>query len=104
MKRQRNIQQIKEHDKSPPNQTKEEEIGSLPEKDFRIMIVKMNQNLENKMELQINSLETRIEKMQEIFNKDLEETKKSQSVMNNAITEIKNTLEGINSRMRQKTG
>ena len=48
-----------------PNQTKEEEIGSLPEKEFRIMIVKMIQNLENKMELQINSLETRIEKMQE---------------------------------------
>ena len=77
---------------------------SLPEKEFRIMIIKMIQNLENKMELQINSLETRIEKKQEIFNKDLEETKKSQSVMNNAITEIKNTLEGINSRMRQKTG
>ena len=41
----------------------EEEIGSLPEKEFRIMIVKMIQNLENKMELQINNLETRIEKM-----------------------------------------
>ena len=64
MKRQRNIQQVKEHDKSPPNQTKEEEIGSLTENEFRIMIVKMIQNLENKMELQINSLETRIEKMQ----------------------------------------
>ena len=51
--------------------------GSLPEKDFRIMIIKMIQNLENKMELQINSLETRIEKMQEMFNKDLEEIKKS---------------------------
>ena len=37
------------------------------------MIVKMIQNLEKKMELQINSLETRIEKMQETFNKDLEE-------------------------------
>ena len=41
MKRQRNIQQVKEHDKNPSNQTKEEEIGSLPEKEFRIMIVKM---------------------------------------------------------------
>ena len=40
------------------------------------MIVKMIQNLENKMELQINSLETRIETMQEKFNKDLEEIKK----------------------------
>ena len=49
------------------------------------MIVKMIQNLENKMELQINSLETRIEKMQERFNKDLEEIKKSQYIMNNAM-------------------
>ena len=93
MKRQRNIQQVNEHDKSPPNKTKEEEIGSLPEKEFRIMIVKMIQNLENKMELQINSLDIRIEKMQEMFNKDLEEIKKSQSVMKNAITEIKSTLQ-----------
>ena len=77
MKRQRNTQQVKEHDKSPPNETKEEEIGSLPEKEFRKVIVKMNQNLENKMELQINSLETRIEKMQQRFNKDLEEIKMS---------------------------
>ena len=57
------------------HQTKEEEIWSLPEKEFRI-IIKMIQNLENKMELQINSLETRIETMQEKFNKDLEEIKK----------------------------
>ena len=81
MKRQRNTQQVKEHDKCPPNQTKEEERGSTPEKEFRIMIVKMIQNLENKMELQTNSLETRIEKMQKMFNKDPEEIKKSQSIM-----------------------
>ena len=62
MKRQRNIQQVKEHDKFPPNQTKEGEIRNLPEKEFRIVIVKMIQNLEDKMELQINSLETRIDK------------------------------------------
>ena len=101
MKRQRNTQQVKEHDKCPPNQTKEEETGSLPEKEFRIMIVKMIENLENKMELQINSLETRIEKMQEKFNKDLEEIKK-ESIMNNAITEIKSTLEGTNSRKKNQ--
>ena len=60
------------------HQTKEKKdgIGSLPEKEF-IIIVKMIQNLENKMELQINRLETRIEKMQEIFNKNLEERKKT---------------------------
>ena len=51
MKRQRIIQQVKEHDKCPPNQTKEEEIRSLLEKELGIMIVKMIQNLENKMEL-----------------------------------------------------
>ena len=83
MKRQKNTQQVKEQDKCPPNQTKEEEIGNLPDKEFRIIIVKMIQNLENKMELQINSLETRLEKTQETFNKDLDE--------------IKNTLEGTNS-------
>ena len=76
MKRQRNTQQIKEQDKCPPNQTKEEEIRNLPDKEFRIMIVKMIQNLEIKMESQINSLDIRIEKMQERFNKDLEEIKK----------------------------
>ena len=61
------------------------------------MIVKMIPNLEIKMESQINSLETRTEKMQERFNKDLEEIKKTQYIMNNAINEFKNTLEATNS-------
>ena len=61
------------------HQTKQkEEIGSLPEKEFRIMIVKMIQNLENKMELQVNRLETRIAKMQEMFNKYLEYIRNNQ--------------------------
>ena len=76
-KRQRNTQQVKEQDKCPPNQTKEEEIGNLPDKEFRIMIVKMIQHLEIKMESQVNGLETKTKKMQERFNKDLEEIKKS---------------------------
>ena len=71
MKRLRNIQQVKKLGKCPPNQTKEEEIGRLPEKEFSIMIVKVIQNLQNKMELQINRLETQTENRQEIFNKDL---------------------------------
>ena len=49
----------------------------------------MIQNLKIKMESQINSLEARIEKMQERFNKDLEEIKKSQCIMSDAINEIK---------------
>ena len=72
----------------PTKPNRDEEIGNLPDKEFP-MIVKMIQNLKNKMELQINSLETRTEKMQERFNKDLEEIKKSQYIMNNAINEIK---------------
>ena len=88
MKRQRNTQKVKEQDKCLPNQTKEEEIGNLPEKEFQILIVQMIQNLEIKMESQINNLETRIKKMQERFNKDLEEIKKSQYIVNNAINEI----------------
>ena len=58
-------------------------------------------NLENKMELQRNRLETWIEKMQGMFKKDLEEVKRSQSIMNNAIIDIKSTLEGDNSRITE---
>ena len=43
MKRQRNTKQVKELDKCPPNQTKEEEVGSLPEKEFRIRMVEINE-------------------------------------------------------------
>ena len=100
MKRQGNTQQLTEHEKCPPSQTKEEEIGNLPEKEFRIRII-MIQNLENKRKSQINGLETKIEKMQEMFNKDLEEIKKSLLKINNAINEIKNTLEGTNSRITE---
>ena len=47
----RNMQQMKEHGKSPPDQTDEEELGSLPEKEFRVMIVKMIQSLGIKMKI-----------------------------------------------------
>ena len=57
MRRQRNTQQMKEQGKNPPDQTNEEETSSLPEKEFRVMIVKMIQNLRN-----------RIEKIKETFN------------------------------------
>ena len=50
VRRQRNTHQMKKQGKNPPDQTNEEEIGSLPEKEFRVMIVKMIQNLGNRME------------------------------------------------------
>ena len=90
MRSQRNTQQMKEQGKIPPVQTKEEEIGSLPEKKFTVMIVKMIQNCGKRME-----------KIQETFNKDLEELKSKQTMMNNTINEIKNSLEGINRRITE---
>ena len=77
IRRHRDTQQMKKKGKNPPDLTNKEEISSLPEKAFRIMIVKMIQNLRNRME-----------KIQETFNKDLEELKSKQTMMNNTINEI----------------
>ena len=88
MKRQKKPTQRKEQTRNTEVQINEEEIGKLPEKEVRIMIVKMIKNLENKME-----------KMKESINNDLEELKNKHAETNNTITKIKNTLEGINSRI-----
>ena len=64
MKRQRNTAQMKEQTRNTETQTNEEEIGKLPEKEFRMMIVQI-----------IKNLESRMEKMQKSINKDLEELK-----------------------------
>ena len=61
---------MKEQHKNPQDQTNKEEIGKLPEKEFRVMIVKMVQNFENRMEKIQESINT--------FNKDLEEIKNKQ--------------------------
>ena len=72
MRRQRKTQQVKEQGKNPPDQTNDEEIGSLPEKEFRVVTAKMIQNLGHRME-----------KIKEMINKDLEELKSIQTMMNN---------------------
>ena len=95
------MQQIKEHGKNHKDKTNEEEMGSLPGKKFWVIILKMIQNLENKMEAWINRLEAQIEKMKEMINKDPEELKNGQLAMNNTITEMKNTLEWTNSRVTE---
>ena len=64
IERKRNTTQMKEQTRNIEVQIDEEEIGKLPGKEFRIMIIKMIKNLENKME-----------KLQESINKDLEELK-----------------------------
>ena len=78
---------MKEQIRSTEVQINEGEIGKIPEKEFRIMMIK---KLENKMET-----------MQESINKGLEELKNKYTETNNTITEIKNTLEGINSRISE---
>ena len=77
---------LKEQDKSLQEQLNEEEIGNLPEKEFRVMIVMMIQDLAIRMEAWI-------EKIQDMFNKGLEEQKNKQTEMSDTVTEIKNTLE-----------
>ena len=69
---------MKEQSKHPPDQKNEEETGSVLEKEFRVMIVKMIQNLGNRME-----------EIQETFNKDLEEQKSKKTMTNNTINELK---------------
>ena len=90
MKRQRNTTQMKWQTRNTEVQINEGEIGKLSGKEFRIMIIKMIKNLENRMD-----------KMQESINNDLEELKNNYTETNNTITEIKNTLEGINSRISE---
>ena len=79
---------MKEQIRNTEVQINEKEMGKLPGKEFRILIVKMIKNLENKMK-----------KMQKSINTDLEELKNKHTDTNNTITEIKSTLEGINSRI-----
>ena len=63
---------MKEQGKNPPDQTNEEEVGSLLENELRVMIVKMIQYLGNRME-----------KIQEMFNKGLEELKANNGEQHN---------------------
>ena len=81
---------MKEQPRKTQIQINEEEIGKLPEKEFRIIIVKMIKNLENRME-----------KIQESINKDLEELKNKHAGIKQHNYWIKNTLEVINSRISE---
>jgi len=78
MKRQRNITQKKEQTRNTEVQINEEEVGKLPGKEFRIIIVEMIKNLENRME-----------KMQESINKDLDKLKNKYAETNNTILKLK---------------
>ena len=87
MKKQKVMSQMKGQDKTPEKQLNEVGLSNLPEKEFRIMIVKMIQDLRERME-------AKIEMTQGMFTKDLQELKDKQREMNN-------TLEGIHSRITE---
>ena len=76
---------MKKQGKIPEKQLNEVEIGNLPETEFRIMIMKIIQDLWKRME-------AKIEKMQEMFTKYLKDLKNKQ-------TEMNNTVKGINTRI-----
>ena len=78
MKRQRNTAQMKEQTSNTQAQINEEEMGKLPEKEFRIMIVKIIKNLENRME-----------KMQQSIKKDLKELKNKHIKTNSTLIKLK---------------
>ena len=78
---------MKAQDTTPEKQLNEVEIGNLPEKEFRIMLVNMIQILRKGME-------AKVEKTQKVFTEDLQELKKKQ-------TEMNNPLEGIQRRITE---
>ena len=85
MKKQKAASQIKVQDTTPEKQLKEVEIGDLPEKELRIMIVNMIQVLSKGME-------AKVERTQKMFTKDLQELKKKQTEMNNPLEEIQRRI------------
>ena len=74
--------QVKEQEKTPEEQLSEVKIGNLPEEEFRVMTVKMIQELGKKMD-------TQNKKLQELYNKELENIKNNQTELKNKISAIK---------------
>ena len=94
MKRQRTITPIREKGKNPEKQLSDQEIFSLQEKDFRLLMLKMMQDIGNKLEAKMDNL-------QETLIKEIQDIKLKQEEMQNTITEIKNSLEAANSRIQE---
>ena len=94
MKRQRTITQIREKENTPGKQLSEEEILALQEKDFRLLMLKMMQDIGNKLEAKMDNL-------QATLSKEIQDVKLKQDEMPNTITEIKHSLEASNSRIQE---
>ena len=85
---------MREKGKTPENQLSDEEILSLQEKDFRLLMLKMMQDIGNKLEAKMDNL-------QETLTKEIQDIKLKQEEMQNTITEINNSLEAANSRIQE---
>ena len=85
---------MREKEKTPENQLSEEEILSHQEKDFRLSMLNMMQDIGNKLEAKMDNL-------QETLSKEIQDVKLKQEEMQNTITEIKNSLEATNSRIQE---
>ena len=92
MKRQRTITQIREKEKTPEKQLSDLEILSLQEKDFRLLMLKMMQDIGNKLEAKMDNL-------QETLSKEVQDIKLKQEEMQNTMSEIRNSLEAANNRI-----
>ena len=84
---------MRDQDKTLEKEPSEVEIGNLPKKDFRVVIIKMIKELGRRMDTQSEK--------SEIFNKELENIKNNQTELKNTITEMKNKQDGINSRLKE---
>ena len=85
---------MREKGKTPENWLSDQEILSLQEKDFRLLMLKEMQDIGNKLEAKMDNL-------QETLTKEIQDRKLKQEEMQNTITEIKNSLEEANSRIQE---
>ena len=92
MKRQGTITQIREKEKTPEKQLRNQEIISLQEKDFRWLMLKMMQDIGNKLKAKMDNL-------QKTMSKEIQDIKLK---MQNTITETKNASEAANSRTQEE--
>ena len=88
MKRQRNMFQIKEQDKSSEKEINKMEVINPPDKEYKPIVIRM-----------LTDLQRRMDELSETFNKELENMKKNQSEMKKTILEMKKSLEGLNKRV-----
>ena len=90
MMRRMEMCQMKEEEKITATELNEMETSNMSDREFKVRIIKI-----------LTGLEKRVENLRETLNKEIDHTKKNQSDMNNSITEITNTLDGINNRLEK---